>query len=129
MLSHGGSGKEGKDDETDGDRLQSIPLPFGQPPSKSAGKQISDKDGELDLLLTRVARLPDSVAGSVGDTGNTLATPRATRVLCICYRSSATLSRRHKNHSGILRSAGTDKKTASLLVVPRKRPELQLLQE
>ena len=28
-----------------------------------AGKQISDKDGELDLLLTRVAGLSDSVSG------------------------------------------------------------------
>ena len=50
MLSHGGSRKEGKDDEADGGRLQSIPLPFVQPPSTPAGKQISDKDRELDLL-------------------------------------------------------------------------------
>src|SRR6266576_4411978 len=53
MLSDGGGGKEGEDDETDGDRVSSIPLPSGQPPSTSAGKQISDKNGKLDLVLIR----------------------------------------------------------------------------
>lgn len=53
MLPHGSSGKEGKDDEADGVRLQSILLPFSQPLSTSAGKQISDKAGKLDQLLTR----------------------------------------------------------------------------
>ena len=52
MLSDGSGGKEGKNHEPDGNRLQAIPLPFGYPPSKPAGKQISDQDGELDLLLT-----------------------------------------------------------------------------
>ena len=47
MLSDGGGGKEGEDDETDGDRLSSVPLPFGQSAAASAGEQISDKDGEL----------------------------------------------------------------------------------
>ena len=47
MLSDGGGGKEGEDDETDGDRLSSVPLPFGQSAAASAGEQISDKDREL----------------------------------------------------------------------------------
>jgi hypothetical protein len=51
MLSDGGSGKEEEGDEADGGRLQSIPLPFGQPPSTFAGKQVSDKEGELDLRI------------------------------------------------------------------------------
>jgi hypothetical protein len=51
MLSDGGSGKEGQDDETDGDRVSSIPLPFGQPPPASAGEQISDQDGKLSNVF------------------------------------------------------------------------------
>ena len=55
MLSHGGSGEEGKDDETDGGGLSSIPLPFGRSSSTSAGEQISDKAGELDVICVRRA--------------------------------------------------------------------------
>ena len=38
MLSHGGGGKEGNDDEADGGRLQSISFPFGRASSTSAGE-------------------------------------------------------------------------------------------
>ena len=85
MLPDGGSGEEGKDDETDGDRVRSIPLPSGQSPSTSVGEQISDQDRELDLLLMRISPWVSKI--------------RAKRVICPFGNLSKSIGITHEWYS------------------------------